>query len=303
MKRKTTLLLSFTILLLSVGELVGRYIGLTSYPVYIESSKFEYILKPNQNTLIYRNRVFTNEYSMRSKPLTPTDTSVVLLIGDSIIHGGNLTDQDSLATTILENNVTHTLHRNIRILNISAKSWGPDNGVAYLKEYGLFNADMIVLVVSSHDAFDNMTFRKTVGTSPDHPAKNTLLAWQMFVKKGLPRIPFLQNLFHETQPSFRDTVLNSNVFNTGFRDFQEISKKNNIPLIIYLHSSTSEIDSHKLVGGGLKIIDFCHQNQIPIIIGLGKEKPQFYEDGLHFNNQGQKFLANTLFPFILERIE
>ena len=57
------------------------------------------------------------------------------------------------------------------MLNVSAGSWGPDNCAAYLRHYGLFDAKAMFLLVSSHDAHDNMDFGPVAGVHDSYPDK------------------------------------------------------------------------------------------------------------------------------------
>ena len=110
MKKKRFLILgSVLFLLLVVAECVGRYNGLTNQPLFREDSNFEYIAQPNQNCLVYRRKYITNQFSMRSDPLLPEDTVTALMLGDSILYGTTATDQDSLASSILEKMLTAKL--------------------------------------------------------------------------------------------------------------------------------------------------------------------------------------------------
>ena len=84
----------------------------------------------------------------------------ILVFGDSVLNGGSLTDHKKLATTLLEKSLQKSCDPLIRVLNISAGSWGPDNAFSYLKKHGDFNASAIVLFFSSHDAHDNMYHEK-----------------------------------------------------------------------------------------------------------------------------------------------
>jgi hypothetical protein len=292
---KWGLILSLSIFI--IGEGIGRYIGLISYPLFYSSNKYEYLLKPNQSTFIYHNKFITNEYSMRSLPITKSDTNVVLLIGDSVVNGGNLIDHDSLSSTILEKELSKSFKKKIRVLNISAKSWGPDNAAAFVKEFGLFKADVVVLVVNSHDAYDNMTYKKVVGISPDYPDRNAVLAWQKIIEKGLPRLGLSANL--SNQENHREqTIVIDTAFNSGFNYFKTICYKKNISLIVYLHSEISELQKKQLHPNGKEIIRYCSQNNIFTIIGLKKETKNLYLDEIHFNNTGHRFLANALYPAI-----
>src|SRR5690606_4773773 len=122
--------LLITLLLVVTGtELVLRYaFGFCNAPLYVAHPQYEYMYAPKQEVIRFGNRIVTNSLSMRSKELSPADSIVVLLIGDSVVNGGSLTDQDSLASTLLENSLSTALQQSVRVLNISAGSWGPDNG-------------------------------------------------------------------------------------------------------------------------------------------------------------------------------
>ncbi len=75
--------------------------------------------------------------------------------------------------------------KKIVVGNISAGSWGPGNWLAYAEEYGFFDADVIVLVISSHDIEDNPTYQKL--NQYTHPTRRPIFAlWE-----GLVRSPRL----------------------------------------------------------------------------------------------------------------
>src|ERR1041384_4426338 len=100
MKKKFKRSIVILLILLVGTELFARfYLGLGDPPLYIEDKEFEYIYAPDQDVMRFGNHVMTNEFSMRSKPLSPNDKIRILKIGDSIINGGAQTDQDSLAST------------------------------------------------------------------------------------------------------------------------------------------------------------------------------------------------------------
>ncbi|WP_224999708.1 hypothetical protein [Cesiribacter sp. SM1] len=305
MLKRSILIGSILLLMfLLAGELIGRYYGLTSFPLYQASDAYEYIHVPNQKVKIYGKLYQTNEYSMRSKPLSESDSTVILLIGDSLVNGGNATDQDSLASTILENQLSHFFNRSIRVLNIAEGSWGPDNAAAYIQEHGVFNADLILLVFSSADAFDNMKHEPVVGVHGQYPDKQASLAWEMIVKKGWGRVKDYLSI--KADKSDTNTALKIEVadeFNPGFQKFKELSDTTAIPLHFYLHVGQDELQNGRLDDDGSLIIDFCQENGIPYTIELGKKiDKSHYMDKIHYNDKGQKFLADNLFPIIKDKI-
>jgi hypothetical protein len=273
--------------------------GLNHMSLYQADNDYEYIPVPDQNTRIYRNRFATNQFSMRSDPILPGDTCTILLVGDSVIYGGNSTDQDSLASTLLEKLITARLGRRVRVLNISAQSWGPDNGAAYIKKNGTFNSRLIVLVNSSHDAYDNMTFTAKLGKEPYRTANN-VFALQTLVEKSWL---IVSNKLKKNQPVEVIPDATAGRFNSGFTFFRDLARDNNIKLIDYLHSTISEQHSQRYEAGGEEIISFCANNNIEVIRGIDGETPDLYADSIHLNNRGQQYLSARLLPVILNKLQ
>ena len=281
-------------------ELAGRFWGFCDYPLYLENAHYEHIHQPSQNRLIYRNQFYTNEWSLRSKPLSPTDKIRILLAGDSILNGGNLTDQNALASTILENTLQKTYGPNIRILNLSGPNWGPDNIAAYLDQHGTdIQPTAIWLLTSSHDAFDAMQFESIIGKHPQYPTKQAPLA----IFKVAQR---LWHHFFKTQHSHQQQIENSahRAFNPGFQQIHEWCLANNIPMNAYFHYSKSELENGKLHRGGLQILAQLDSLGVNYI-NQEKQRLQFdhFRDDLHYNAKGQRFLADQLLPVIEEQVK
>jgi len=214
---------------------------------------------------------------------------VILGFGDSVINGGNLTDQDSLATTKLSNAFTNIFSTPVQVLNISAGSWGPDNCAAYLNKYGDFGTKLILLIVSSHDAHDNMTFAKIVGTPdfPDHQYRLALV--ELFDRYLLPRI------IKKEKNAELGINKNGIGFNKGFQALLDHSRKKSIPLVIYLHPEISELKTGKYNDQGQEIIAFAKENNIELIQELSsKMEEKNYRDNIHLNEKGQEKMAEIL---------
>lgn len=299
-------LLTIFLALFFLGEAIGRYFGLCSYPLYVSSEHYEYIYAPNQNKTIYRNKFLTNAYSMRSKAWkAEQDTSVILLIGDSVINGGNNTDHDSLASTLLERWLSDSLRRPIRVLNISAGSWGPDNAAAYLKQHGTFNVDGMMLVFSSHDAYDRMTFTSVVGRHPQFPAKQAPLAWIKIWQRGIQYILTHTQLFtSEAEPAQPARIARDSTFNPGFAALFELAQKLRVPIKLYLHSTQPEQRQQARQSSGEEIIQFAALHKVEVIDEMELPvRTAFYWDDIHFNSRGQYFMAQQLFPHLQKMIK
>ena len=73
-------------------------------------------------------------------------------MGDSVIFGG-LVDDKRLAT-----NLFALARPDLEIFNVSSGSWGPGNWLGWIDSRGYLDAKFLVIVLSSHDAFDQPTY-------------------------------------------------------------------------------------------------------------------------------------------------
>ncbi|KAA6313517.1 hypothetical protein EZS27_035720 [termite gut metagenome] len=227
---------------------------------------------------------------MRSKPVKQTDEIRILGFGDSVINGGTQTEQDSLSTTVIEKMLTQEYKKDIRCFNISYGSWGPDNCFSYLEEYGDFNAGLFLLVVSSHDAYDNMTFEKIVDIHPSFPSKQYKLALYELLDRYL--IPYIK------KEKESHHIIKGNIFNSGFLAFYNYTQERRVPFFIYLHPDKAELIEGKYDYQGNEIIKFCTDNNIFLLRGLECEDKSGFRDGIHLNEHGQRMLAEVLLPEI-----
>lgn len=297
-KKRFVLLILFLVFV--VGELVLRFaFGFCDALLYNESDKYEYIAQPNQDRHRFGAHIYYNSYSQRNDE--PDSTKVrVLGLGDSVIFGGTWMDQDSLASTLFSE-ATGT-----QMLNISSGSWGPDNCAAYLKEKGTFGASAMILVCSSHDAYDVMTYVPVVGVVPTYPDRQYKLAWTELIDRYL--VPRIRMMFGKTEvkldpdeqvvknSEFKNTVRQkSSSFNNGFVQLLDISQKKNIPMAIYLHAEIDEISAGRYNEMGQKIIEWAAEHDVCLIEGLrAGETENMYHDKIHFNEAGQRFLATQM---------
>lgn len=280
-------------------ELILRYVfGFCDAVLYQSSPAYEYIAQPNQHRYRFFSHIDYNSYSQRSEEPDSTKT-IVLGLGDSVIFGGTMLDQDSIATTLFSKET------GMQMLNISSGSWGPDNCAAYLKEKGTFGAKAMVLVCSSHDAFDVMSHIPVVGIYPNYPDKQYKLAiWEVIDRYLMPRIKVYfrgkQLLDPDAQVVEKvksdEGVANKALnFDPGFDQLFQISEEKHIPFFIYLHPEVGEIMSRKYKEGGLMIMEWAKTHHIKLIDGLNEGVTvDMYRDVIHLNEKGQRNLANSL---------
>jgi hypothetical protein len=300
MNKRNLFFISFFSLLLSL-EVILRILGLHSPVIYVQDQDYEYIYAPNQKVNRFGNNIITNEFGMRSFPLDSNEIRI-LKIGDSVINGGTLTDHDNLASTILEKRLQPDFEKNIRVLNISAGSWGPDNAAAFIKKHGHFNAQKIILIFSSHDLYDLMAFHPVVGINPNYPDKKPFLAIHELWRRYLMPKMISKTVSSYSKIDANQININSNTINPGWMLLKEYSEMNNIELIAIIHPTKKELDSGYYNLTGKKLINLLDSIGIDYIPTLDLIKSSMYRDNIHINNYGQKFYAELLYPIIAKDI-
>ena len=312
MKNKLVVcVLSVTLGFLMCLELILRLVfGFCDAVLYQPSDAYEYIAQPNQHRYRFFSHIDYNSYSQRSEEPDSTRT-IVLGLGDSVIFGGTMLDQDSIATTLFSKET------GMQMLNISSGSWGPDNCAAYLKEKGTFGAKAMVLVCSSHDAFDVMSHVPVVGIYPSYPEKQYKLAiWEVIDRYLMPGVRWWLGQRQLVDPDAQvvekvkseerrmkrpnevkdeGVVQKSLNFDPGFDQLLQISNEKKIPFVIYLHPELGEVMNRQYKEGGKLIMEWAEKHHVRLVNGLAEGvTTDMYRDVIHLNEKGQRNLANSL---------
>lgn len=305
MKKQNLKLIALVLaFLLVIAELFARfYLGLGTPPIFIIHPTIEYMLKPDQDVNRFGNHILVNQYGMRSENFVPKKSNVnetrVLIFGDSVVNGGSLTDHNALATTILQARWQEKSGQPVIVANISAGSWGPGNWLAYAKEYGFFGANMVVLVASSHDAYDAPTFEPlNPGTHPEQPPESALIEG---VKRYLPR--YLPTwLTEKNEPKAEIAAQPQNKASLDdLQKFVGLARQNVGKVIVFLHPTKLEAETGTMEGGYREITALLKSENVPFI----SMQPIFHKeiarqdlyrenDKIHPNLIGQKLIAETI---------
>jgi len=310
-KKKHLTFISFSMLgVILSGEAFCRfYLGLGTPPLSIQHPTIEYLYVPNQDVYPFKNHFVTNEYGMRSEPFSKQkgeDELRVLVFGDSVINGGSLTDQSHLATVLLKEHLEKASYKDVVVGNISAGSWGPGNWLAYAQEYGFFEADIVVLVVSSHDYADNPSFSPL--NENTHPSKKMPSALMDGIFRYLPR--YLPRTEDSTAVKHRNSFFEKQHGEdalkgiSDLKQFLQLAKKQSNFVLVSQHWEKVEIDNRAASSGNVQIQEACSQIGIKVI----SLQPYFqkavddgvnpYRDNIHPNDFGQRLISEAIFDNI-----
>lgn len=301
------------VILLAAMELFCRfYLHLGDPPLSVADPEIEYMFKPNQTVNRFGNIIHYNQWSMKSDdfPKQKSDPKElrVLVIGDSVVNGGAQTANDKTATSILQKNLQEQLHRPVHIANISAGSWGPPNQLAYLKHFGLFDADIIILVLSSHDYTDAPTFDPIVGINSDFPEHRPLFALQEAVTRYLPRyLPVLKNASGDPMGSKAPAQKDIDWCMQSIREIVDLGHAKGIPVAVVQHMEQTELGKPETSGhlvvrttstqAGAHVADLYDLETQSMRDGLN-----IYRDNIHLNIEGQKLLARVFEQIVMQQL-
>lgn len=293
--------------ILVIMELVARFLlGLGDPPLSVVDSEIEYFYRPNQLVHPFGKVFKTNRYGMRSDDFSPRKEDPrelrVMVYGDSVINGGNLTDHSELATTILQNELAAALQRPVVVGNVTAGSWGPPNQLAHIRRYGFLDADIVILVLSSHDFDDAPTFAPL--NPATHPSERPWSAALDGAMRYLPRYwqwpEQTEYVEPRKQPSTRDieTCLSAE------REILEAARVARATTIVIQHWQATELRSGQPDRGHEEILLTAQQagsptfQDAPAMRAVAENGSDPFRDNIHINAAGQKALARLMIEAI-----
>jgi hypothetical protein len=302
------------LLLLSIGLVLGltlftevalrHFFGFGNPPLYIADDEIGYLLKPNQTTQRFGNRIRINQYSMRAGGFTPTPTDGqhrLFLIGDSIVNGGWWTDQPNILSNLLSQ-VMEQRQPGARYetLNASANSWGPRNERAYLQRFGSFGSETIILVINTDDLFAVEPTSVPVGLDPNYPdqppASAITEALDKYIFKGKPDPAVLASRQEEGDRVARNLQ--------AIADIQDFAAANNAKFLMAMTPLKRELASQ---GGPRdyeikerqRLAEFVNERGITFIDFLPifdaqSEPTALYYDHIHLSVSGNQLLSEAI---------
>lgn len=308
-KRKKRVLLGAAILvliLLSLELFCRFYLGLGDPPLSRSDPEIEYMFVGPRVYHRFGNVIEYNEFSQRTHAIDgrrkdPSEIRI-LMCGDSVINGGSQTDQSELATMLIEGRLKEEFKRPAVVMNVSAGSWGPPNYDAYVKRFGLFEANALVVVVSSHDFADSPTFEPLVGVDPDFPTKTPTFALEEAVERYLPRyLPHFAAAPASILPNLTQGQIDQSI--AAFRDVIAMAQHKNIPVIVAQHLEQTEYGKPETEGHATlrKAAEEMGVNIVQLGDTFGPELKAghaIYRDNIHPNAAGQKLMADAIYPAV-----
>lgn len=149
-------LLLLGLFLIAATEVGLRIYGLGKPLLYVEDPDVGYYPAPDQAARYPGRVVSTNRFGMRSPDIAmpkPAGITRILLIGDSTLAGTRVANHE-LYSSLLESQLNTAAGRKaFEVLNLGVNAWGPLHERAFLKKFGHFEADIVVICGPVANAF------------------------------------------------------------------------------------------------------------------------------------------------------
>lgn len=302
------------LLSLVILELIlrSRY-GLGDPLLYKADDRMGYIIVPNQSVKRNGNDIRINRYSMRSDDLG--DRKVrgerrFFFIGDSVVNGGWWTRQSETISERFKQQLQTSASANptanpiISVLNASANSWSPRSELEYLRCYGTFDADFVIIVINTDDLFATAPTSLVVGRQSNYPDRKPLGAIGELINRyrlsKLPPLPELQAVYNEEGDRVGKVL-------DALQAMHQIAKQNNANCLLVMTPLLREVEGkprdYELVARD-RLLQFTKKEALPYIDLLEPFKAidnakALYQDHIHLNAAGNEAVSKILLSAVL----
>ena len=293
--RNLTLLAVATVFsTLVLGEFLVRMLGFVDFPIYETDGQIGYVIKANQHGVFLRTNdwYFNNESMPVQKDFEPNDHPNVLLIGNSIIMGGNAYKQQDKLTPIIQ----HRLGAWPVVWPIAIGGWTQINEMVYLDRHPevVRTADYIAWEYMNGGLSGANPWQSEYTFPTHHPVYATWYFIRRYLLSRLPsfsqsELPVLGDASAENIETF-DRHVGSLV--------GSIAKPHKG--FIWLYPTTEQLSearaSKEWLPERAQIERIATQNKLRVIdiASYPQWNNNLYRDGVHPTTQGNKILADIL---------
>ncbi len=285
--------------------------------LYLAEDDIGYRLAPNQSTRRFGNRIRIDRFSMRNDgeiALPPDPTTLrVLLIGDSIANGGWWTDQSETISARLKVQLDGWRGRKrtvgegeaavdypietIEVLNASANSWSPRNQLAYLKRFGHFQSDLVVLLINTDDLFGAPPNSLPVGRKVTYPARKPVSAIDEFVRRQF----FVEPNFPLPPEPGPVGVEEANRIAIG--DIHDLLAEDDVPMVTVITPLLREVEPNQRdyeVKARNQLEEFIADREMTLVdvLPMFRERseapPELFRDTIHLSGLGNTLVTDRI---------
>ncbi len=270
-----------------------------------------YRFQPNQNLWRFGKRIVYNQYSQRSDPIQPDKpprTLRILMVGDSVLNGGNPIDQSQIISEILKERLNQS-DDTVEVLNASSGSWGLGNQWGYLQKFGLFESDLVILQIGVHDLLQPTSTSEAVGSIYFPDQRPFLAISEAWYRYAWPRISGHLRLntpsseIPQIQRSPEDQFAENMAI---FRQMVGKIRSENIPvMVLFTPNHFDLIPSVQIPPYQPEFFLILQSEKIPVIDvyqAWSKLSPStidtFFRDSVHLNEIGNEAVVGLICDYL-----
>lgn len=271
-------------LCLTLIEIAIRLSGIVDFPLYDANNKIGYIPKPNQSGSFLRSHDWQfNSLSMGAPEFKPTASVDVLLIGDSVVLGGNPYRQaDRLGPQLQKISGEN-------VWPISAGSWALRNELHYLNSHltVVSSIDQLIFVLNSADFEEASSW----SCEETHPRSHPVYATAYVIKK------YLYN-WSPCKATPVDLKVPSGDWKAELKEFLQNNPTIGKKVSFFLYPDKAEATNETL--RAQKLEDYATELAVSgaeEIFSVGRDprwNELFYRDGIHPTEKGTEVLAHII---------
>lgn len=274
-----------------LGEGVARILGMVDFPIYEANSEIGYIPAANQSgQFLNKNDWQFNSLHMGAREFEPSEKPDWLLVGDSIVYGGNnYAGPERLGPSLQE-----VLGGSVSVWPVSAGSWGLRNELAWVIKHPevISKVDQVIFIVNSGD------FGKASAWSCEltHPQNRPLSALWYLANKYIYAFTPCDEVPPDLQVAYVD-------LHVVLADYLERYEKKTFfviyPNINELHGSGV---IEREFAAGLELLE-SNGAKVLYISKHPAWKADFYRDSIHPTPNGNRVLATILAEMLAKETE
>jgi lysophospholipase L1-like esterase len=289
-------------------ELILRWgFGFRNPVLIMADPETGYRFQPNQAVTRFGHPIAYNDYSQRSDPVQqpkPPETLRILMTGDSVLNGGTVMGQDQIISEQLETQL-QSAGVKAEVLNASAGSWGIGNQWGYLQQFGVFDSDLLIVQIGSHDLFQPTSGGDRVGVDVNYPDRKPRLAlqeaWQRYAYPAIAKRWGLP-LSYEIPPTTTDLTTQWEQNRAMLGEIIAWSRSQNIPLWVLFTPNRIELLPEPLPPlYKAEFFRYLYAENIPVLdlhLAWQLVPPStvatYYRDSVHLTPAGNEAIATLI---------
>lgn len=287
--KQTKITIFFVIVIVVLVEILLRIKGVLDFPVYKIESNGHYTLASNQSgSFLQKNQWFVNSSGFINKKELDTSKPYIILIGDSVVYGGNPVNYYDRIGEKLENKIK----KNVYIGALGG--WSLQNEIQFINKNidTIKSADKLIIQFDSGDLSGLATAESGSITHPVEKPKSAII---YCIKKYIYPKLFSQSEQSELPPIPDNSESNG----TWDNDLLNISKNVKGKILFVLYPDSKALENKKLWDLQTKEIkDFIklHEDKFEILdlTEFHEWNSKLYRDGVHPNIQGNIVVADII---------